>query len=488
MARIVDIEPHLSLDDYEEVAHLSHAVRELRAEARRLVPRLKGRTVWMVNSTAQGGGVAEMLPPMIYLLRELGLDVQWAVLETDRDEFFALTKQLHNLIHGVGDPELGREARALYERVNRDNAERLRPELRPHDILVVHDPQPLGMGAMLGAELGVRSIWRCHIGLDSETPATRAAWEFLEPYATAYDHSVFTAREYVPSYLEGRASIIHPSVDPLTHKNRDLPVQKLVGVLVDAGLLPAYGPVLAPPFEHQAQRLQDDGSFRPATFPEDIGLLFHPVVTQVSRWDRLKGFRPLLDGFATLKRRIGRLPHDTDHRHRRTLELVRLVLAGPDPESVHDDPEGAEVLEELRAAYVELEPEVQRDVVLLALPMASAKENALMVNALQRCSTVVAQNSLREGFGLTATEAMWKRVPVLGSNACGLRQQIRDGVEGRLVSDPDDPGEIAAVLDEMLADPLRREKWGSQAQRRVYEEFLIFAQLRRWLRLLAGEG
>ncbi len=488
MARIIEIDRQVSLDDYAEVAHLTHAVQELRVEAARLAPGLKGRTVWMVNSTAQGGGVAEMLPPMVSLLRELGVTVRWAVMETEQAEFFPLTKRLHNLIHGEGDPELRPAARTLYDAVSRENAESLRPLVRPEDVLVVHDPQPLGTGALLKAEMGLRAIWRCHIGLDEQTPATRAAWSFLEPYATAYDHSVFTAPEYIPPFLAGRATIIHPGVDPLSHKNRDLPLQKLVGVLVDAALLPAYGPVLTPPFPEPARRLKTDGSFAPATEPEDIGLLFRPIITQVSRWDRLKGFLPLLDGFIRLKRGSRSAPHRGDPRHRRSLEIVRLVLAGPDPGPIQDDPEASQVLEELCAAYLMLEPELQGDVVLLTLPMASLKHNALIVNALLRSSTIVVQNSLREGFGLTVTEAMWKRTPVMGTHACGLRQQIRDGLDGRLVSNPEDPDEVAETLDQMLADPTARERWAQQAQRRVHGEFLIFSQLRRWLEVLSAGG
>jgi trehalose synthase len=485
MVRIIEIEPHQSLTDYAEVANLAHAVKELRAEAERLIPGLKDRTVWMINSTALGGGVAEMLPPMVFLLRELGVRVEWAVMETDRAEFFPLTKRLHNLVHGEGDPELRSVDRSLYDAVSRENAESLRPLLRPEDILVVHDPQPLGMGALLSADLGLRAIWRCHIGLDEQTPATRAAWNFLEPYATAYDHSIFTASEYIPPFLAGRASIIQPGVDPLSHKNRDLSLHRLVGVLVDSALLNAYGPVLTPPFPDPARRFQTDGSFAPATEPEDIGLLFRPIITQVSRWDRLKGFRPLLDAFARLKRDSGSAPREGDPRHRRSLEIVRLVLAGPDPRSIQDDPEAGQVLEDLCSAYLALEPELQQDVVLLTLPMANRKHNALMVNALQRSSTIVVQNSLREGFGLTATEAMWKRIPVLGTHACGLRQQIRDGLDGRLVSDPENPDELAEVLNRMLADPVARDRWARQAQRRVHDEFLIFSQLRRWLDVLS---
>jgi trehalose synthase len=172
--------------------------------------------------------------------------------------------------------------------------------------------------------------------------------------------------------------------------------------------------------------------------------------------------------------------------HQRHLDLVRLVLAGPDPSAIQDDPEAREVLDELLAAYRALPPALQEDVAILLLPMHSLEENALMVNALQRASTIVAQNSLREGFGLTISEAMWKRVPILSNSlACGPRQQVRDGLDGRLVPDPENRVELRSALADMLADPARLERWGHSAQRRAHEHFLMFGQLRAWGRLLA---
>ena len=193
-----------------------------------------------------------------------------------------------------------------------------------------------------------------------------------------------SAAEYIPPYLAGKSSVIHPAIDPLSHKNRELSAHKLVGILCNAGLMKSRHPVLTPDWEHPVLRLHPDGRFLPAHDGGGVGLMFRPVVTQVSRWDRLKGWMPLL-----------------------------------------------------------------------------------------------------EGFGLTATEAMWKRVPVLGSSACGLRLQIRDRIDGRLTSHPQDPHEIAETLDEMLSNPVQRELFGRSAQRRVYDRFLVFTQVESWLRRLA---
>jgi trehalose synthase len=486
--RLVEPDVHLSLDDYASVAALTWAVRALREAAKAFVPRLDGRTIWHVNSTAQGGGVAELVPPQVTLMRDLGVDARWLVMETDRPEFFPLTKRIHNMIHGAVQQEFTAADRALYEDVSRANAEALLQYVRPDDVLLIHDPQPLGAGARVKRRHpGMRTTWRCHIGLEEELPPTRAAWEFLRPYASVYDHVVFSVEDYIPKFLADRASVIHPSLDPLSHKNRELSLHKLVGILSDAALTEPHWPLVAPPWPEGARRLQADGSWEPATTPEDVGLLARPIITQVSRWDKLKGFEPVMLAFRALKLGlVSRPAHDV--RHRRRLELVRLVLAGPDPSSIEDDPEGQVVLKALRSRYAKLEPDVREDIALLALPMVSRKKNALMVNAIQASSDIVVQNSLREGFGLTVAEAMWKRKPVLGSaRACGVRRQVRDGVDGVLVANPEDPEEIAEAMHGMLADDDRLETWGNNAQRRVYDEFLIFGELQRWLEVLADD-
>jgi trehalose synthase len=486
MVEMPKVEEAFTLQHYESRHQLMSAVTDLRMEAAMTIPLLRGRTLWMINSTSQGGGVAEMLPKMIALLGELGLEARWLVMATDDERFYELTKRLHNLIHGEGRPDLSENDRRLYDAVSRENADKIRAMIGPDDLVVIHDPQPMGIGALLKKEVGMPLLWRCHIGLDEHLPQTSAAWRFLEPYAGGYDHAVFSAPEYIPDFLAGRSTIIHPALDPESHKNRDLSPHKLVGILCNSGLKYQSHPVSYPPFEHQAQRLWPDGSWGPAvTNGNQMGLLYRPVVTQVSRWDRLKGFAPLLQAFIELKRRLDDPNRQYDEHHRRQLEIARLVLAGPDPSAVADDPEGQEVLEELKRAYVAIPDRLKQDVVLLSLPMHSRKQNALMCNALQRCATVAVQNSLREGFGLTATEAMLKGIVTLGTHACGLRQQIRPGVDGLLTRDPTDSLEIADKLDRLLQEPMRRSILSRNAQRRVYQEFLVFGQVAKWLRLLA---
>jgi len=485
VARLIEVAEERGLDEAAEYAYLAASIDALRREARPVAEAMRGRTLWMINSTAQGGGVSEMLPGMINHFRELGFAAQWAVIETDDPRFFQLTKNIHNLLHGMGDAGLGNGDRELYEAVNRANTGALLERVKDGDVVVVHDPQPMPLARFLRAQRdGLCTVWRCHIGLDVDTPETQAAWNFLEPYADDYDHAVFSAPEYVAPYFEGRSSIIYPSLDPLSAKNRPMPVQEVVGVLERAGLLGEPGPRVLPQFEHLVQRLQPDGTFHTALQPDDLGLLTRPVVTQVSRWDRLKGFLPLMHGFVQFKEGLESNP-PADELEASRLRLTRLVLAGPDPDSIADDPEGVEVLEELKAAWVSLPAAVRSDVALLALPMADLEQNALIVNALQRVSTVVAQNSLREGFGLTITEAMWKGVPVLSnSRACGPRQQVRDRVDGRLIGSPEDAAEIGDALRSMLRHPERTERMGRSAQRQVHDHFLTYSQVSHWIRLL----
>jgi trehalose synthase len=491
MIDIVETKDHrrLSLDDYAADARFVGAVASLRSEMARLKFFFEGRTIWMVNSAARGGGVAEMLPRLCSLIRELGIDIRWAVIQSDRPEFFALTKRLHNLVHDDPGPdgvELGPGDAALYEAVNRENAESLRPHLRRQDVLIIHDPQPLPLGKMLKEEVGVTAIWRCHIGLDDRTEATRSVWRFLRPYLKSYNRAAFSLAEYIPGFLDGRASIITPALDPYSHKNRHSLVSKTIRVLCDCGLQPPYDTPLGSNGEllYKVERVMPDGS---TAVPGEVGILFRPVVLQVSRWDRLKGWMSLLDGFIRMKRNMalngnGELKAKNGER----IALSRLVLAGPDPASIADDPEGIGVFREICAHYRNLDPEIQKDVIILQLPMQSRKQNALIVNALQRCAAVVVQNSLREGFGLTVTEAMWKHIAVLGSSACGIRSQIRDGIDGVITHDPEDPDEIEQNLWQMLASPIWRYQMGRSAQLRVFEEFLIFKQISRYLEVIIG--
>ncbi len=485
MIRTVNVKEGIHLEAYSAYSSLVMGVRDLTTEALLLAPRVGSRKIWMVNSTAQGGGVAEMMPGVISMLRQLGISCDWVVTAMEDKSFFHLTKKIHNQIHGKAQDSVTFEEKMLYEKLNRQNADKLLELVNDNDIIVIHDPQPMPLAMYMKGRKKLSFIWRCHIGLDKKNEATTAAWDFLQPYSEAYDLAVFSAAEYIPTYFSGRATVIHPGIDPLNHKNRELPINKLIGILCNANVITEYHPVLTPPFTDPVKRLQPDGSFQCPLLPSEMGILFSPTLLQVSRWDRLKGFLPLMKGFEELKSNIAFYAKN-DERHQRQLELAFLVLAGPDPTFIEDDPEGNEVVNELAAYYQKLPPGIQSSVAILMLPMSSRKNNELIVNALQRVSTVVVQNSIREGFGLTVTEAMYKAKPVIGTSACGIREQVRDNIDGKLINDPQDAKEIAQVISHTLKHHLERGVWEINAQKRATDNLLIFSQIQKWLRIFAS--
>jgi trehalose synthase len=485
MIQLIEPIETTTLDDYSAHSHLAAAVQDLRDEAANVRRHIGERSILMINSTAQGGGVAEMLPKLVCMLQELGIETRWAVMGSDDPAFFRLTKRLHNMIHGDGNGySLCTDDRNLFDRTGEANLEAFRKILLPNDLLVIHDPQPLAMGAMAKKQFSLPAVWRCHIGLDVQHPSAQAAWQFLEPYARVFDQNVFSAGEYIPDYLRECSSVIYPALDPLSFKNRYFRAERLMSILVNAGLAKPAEPMLTRPFPEKPQRLQPDGAFGPADMPDEIGFFYRPTITQISRWDRLKGFRPLLEGFVRLKKSINESRMDPNSQLYRRIGVLRLVMVGPDPLSIQDDPEGCEVLNELCASFRRLAPEIQKDVVLLTLPMNSRRDNAFMVNALQTASSIVIQNSIREGFGLTLTEAMWKGTPVIGTSAFGLRQQLHDRIHGRIVYCPENPEEIAQVLEEMLGADAELNLWSRNAQARVHKDFLIFNQVKKWLQIL----
>jgi trehalose synthase len=424
----------------------------------------------VVNSTEAGGGVAEMLQVLLPYVRGAGLDARWIVMEGD-PEFFAITKRLHNHLHGAagdGGP-LGDEQREHYERVLRHNAAHLAGVVRPGDVVLLHDPQPAGLAAVMRRRRA-RVIWRCHIGSDTANERTDAGWAFLRPYLEAdVDAYVFTSAAFAPEWMPAaRIHEIAPSIDPFSPKNQELSVKQVRAILASVGVL--AGNSDSPEFE------RPDGTWRRVERGVDLirtGPLPGPdvpLVVQVSRWDRLKDMTGVLQGFAEFVVR----DHD-----------AQLVLAGPVVTAVADDPEGGAVLREAWEAWRELPHHARRRVALVCVPMADPAENAIIVNALQRHATVVVQKSLAEGFGLTVSEAMFKSRPVIGSAVGGIRQQIVDGETGVLLADPPDLDAFAHALGELLDEPERLEQMGRRGRQRVVDRFLPDTQLARWSTVLS---
>ncbi len=484
--QLIEVKDGAKFENYMAYGSLTHAVGAFLKNAQTPVKKLEGSTIWMINSTAIGGGVAEMMPSQMRLLRELGVKIEWLVIEADDEHFFDLTKRIHNAIHGSGNGAFTADDRTIYEKINRQNVDKAIGYIRDGDVVVVHDPQPMPLAAMIREQRNVKLIWRCHIGLERQNNTTKNVWDFLSPYFNDYDHFVFSLPAYVPLQLQDLTSIITPAIDPLSHKNRMLPLHKSVGILHQSGIINDRDPILFPFYEHQVRRVMPDGSFNEVNHHSKLDLIYRPTVTQISRWDRLKGFKELMQAFIHLKeekRRNG----DQQARTTRRIEKTRLVLGGPDPKFVSDDPEGKAVLAELIDQYQRIDPAIQEDIAILLLPLDNPKENALIVNALQYSSSLVVQNSIQEGFGLTATEAMWKKKPVLVSGAAGLRHQVQHDVNGRINDDPTDIPALATTLDEMLNQPHKRNEWGFNAQLRVIDQFTLFSQLYEWLTLLADQ-
>lgn len=481
----IRIKEGASLEDYNAYSSLRGLVDLFLDEVEPFVKTLQGCTIWMINSTATGGGVAEMLPSQMRIIRSLGVQIEWLVIEAEDQHFFDLTKRIHNAIHGSGDGLFTEEDRLIYEKVNRSNVEKAVKFIRDGDLVVIHDPQPMPLAHMIRDKRNVKIIWRCHIGLEEHNDTTRGVWKFLTPYLNAYDHYVFSLPNYVPDQIKGTTSIIPPAIDPLSHKNRTLGMVKSVGILQQSGIMNHYPPLLYPYYTQQVRRVMPDGSFNNVNHHSDLNIMYRPVVLQISRWDRLKGFKELMEAFILMKQKNETKTEKEAVTYKR-IKFTRLIFGGPDPAFVSDDPEGMEVLQELIDQYGAISKELQEDIAILLLPLDNLKENALIVNALQRSSSFVVQNSIQEGFGLTATEAMWKQKPVMVSGAAGLKFQVEHKVNGLINQDPTDIKELANVLEQMLNSPKERDKWGFNARNRVIDKFTLFSQINSWLELLSG--
>jgi trehalose synthase len=442
------------------------------AEATEL--RLRGRTVLNVNSTAVGGGVAEMLQTLLAYGRGAGLDIRWLVIQGD-PTFFEITKRIHNGLYGsAGDGGgLGGSERAHYERVLRRNADELRALVRPDDVVLVHDPQPAGIvSAMRSA--GARVIWRCHVGADEPNEWTERSWSFLRPYLEEADAFVFSRRAFAPSWADDRRlHVIPPSIDPFSAKNEPISQRNVRLILGYTGLIAGDGGIPSVPFTRRdgspgrINRRVDVLQTGPAP-PADA-----PVVVQVSRWDNQKDMAGVLAGFA---------------EHVDPALGAHLLLVGPAVTGVADDPEAAEVLEECMERWRALPHAARSRVHLGCTPMADPDEAAAIVNALQRHAAVVVQKSLAEGFGLTVAEAMWKARPIVASAVGGIVDQVVSGEHGLLVTDPHDLRSFGAAVETLLRDRSEAARLGANARSRAGAEFLGDRHLEQYGRLLAHLG
>jgi trehalose synthase len=443
----------------DQYAEVEEAIRD----ARRL---LAGRVIWHLNSTARGGGVAELLQSLLAYARGAGVDVRWMTIGGN-ESFFRVTKRLHNHLHGSpgdGGP-LGSAERAVYEEGLAESAGELTGLLREGDIVYLHDPQTAGLIPQV-RNAGIRVIWRCHVGVDAPNELARQAWDFLQSYVENADAYVFSRRQFVWDGLDAsRVWIVPPSIDAFSPKNQDLAPGAVRAIFATVGLADSVAD--APVYECEdgsAGRVDRRGEIE----QDELVPWDSQLVTQVSRWDRLK------DPIGVLRCFADHLDHPAAH----------LLLAGPSVAGVADDPEGAEVLEEVRREREGLAMDVRSRVHLASLPMDDVEENAAMVNAIQRRADVIVQKSLAEGFGLTVAEAMWKARPVVAGRVGGIQDQIVDGESGLLADDPADLAEVGALIDSLLSDPVRARAIGEAARDRVLHWFLGTRHLVQYMRLI----
>ena len=392
----------MQLDDYEPFVG-----RGTIDELRLLGARLRDRTIATVNSTAVGGGVAEILNRMVPLAREVGVNIRWEVMKGGED-FFSLTKRVHNALHGKPD-----RLSAHDEEVYRETTQRNLADLDlDADVIFIHDPQPAGLIAARRPERG-RWAWRCHIDLSAPAPEV---WSFLARAVSQYDAAVFSAPQFGRD-LRMPQVMITPSIDPLSDKNCELSADEIDKIT-------------------QALRVPRD----------------KPIITQISRFDHLKDPVGVIDAFRLVRR----------------YNDCRLILAGG---SATDDPEGAEVLQQVHER-ANGDPEIH----VLELPPTANRE----INALQRASTIILQKSLKEGFGLTVSEALWKGKPVIAGAVGGIPLQITHRYSGILTHTVEG---TAFWIKQLLNAPEYARRLGENGREHVRTNFLLTRHLRDYLLL-----
>jgi trehalose synthase len=391
------------LEQYEQVVG-RQAMQELRIVA----DHVGNRRVQNINSTPVGGGVAELLTRMVPLLRELGVETTWDVIKGNQT-FFNVTKAFHNALQGKRT-EITDHMLECYRATTEMN---LRDMNLTGYVIWIHDPQPAGLIAAR-KNANKRWVWRCHI--DVSTP-DRRVWKFLEPFVEQYDASVFSMPDFaqqlpIPQFM------VAPSIDPLSDKNRELSEMQI---------------------DQVADKYHLDRD--------------KPILTQISRFDRLKDPLGVIAAYRLVKSR----------------RECQLVLAGG---GAADDPEGFEVLQEVQSAAAD-----DPDIHILLLPNGSDTD----INALVRASTIVFQKSLKEGFGLTVTEALWKRKPVVAGDVGGIRLQVLNGVTGYLVHSPE--GAALRAL-QLLSDPQLCRSMGENGYQHVKQNFLVTRDVKDHLLVL----
>ncbi|MFH1335367.1 MAG: glycosyltransferase [Candidatus Zixiibacteriota bacterium] len=388
------------LEEYDSIAG-----KQVIDELYLLAEKLQGKTILNINSTAVGGGVAEILNRMMPLMKDLGVDFRWDLIRGD-EKFFVITKKFHNALHGV-DVAISDEEISYFLVVNQQNASELSIS---GDIIFIHDPQPIAL-IEKKSELGNKWLWRCHIDFSKPIPSI---WNFLRPYIERYDSAVFSAPAFARQLLTKQV-LVSPSIDPLSDKNKDLPEEFIDKIFDKFGV---------------------DRS--------------RPVVTQISRFDYLKDPLGVIRAFKMAKKYVD----------------CQLILAGG---GATDDPEGMNILK-----AVKNEAESDPDIFVLFLPPGSDLE----INALQRGSTIVLQKSLKEGFGLTVAEALWKSKPVIASAVGGIPLQITHKFSGILAHSIEG---TAYWIKQLIHEPEYARRLGVNGREHIKDNYLITRHIQDYL-------
>jgi trehalose synthase len=396
-----------------------------------------------------------MLRDLVPYVRAAGIDCAWIAMGGDAD-FYAITKRIHYGLYGFagdGGP-LGPAEHRHYQRVHAAIGERLAAFVRPGDLMLVHDPQPLGSAAALRAA-GARVVWRCHVGRDEPNEHTEEAWAFLQPYLEPAEAYVFHRRQFAPSFMDAsRVVAIAPSIEPLGAKNRPIDATTAARIVGFSGLRQCVstGPVPFTRRDGQAGSIHRRADVLQSGPPAPADA---PLVVQISRWDPMKDMIGVMSAFA---------------EHLPDLADAHLLLVGPSVAATSDDPDGARVLVDCMAQWRRLPHDARARIHLACLPMADLEENAFTVNALQRQADIVVQKSVAEGFGLTVAEAMWKSRPVVASAVGGIQDQLSEGA-GVLVA-PNDAVAFGSAVSALLRNPAELLTLGAAAHRRVAEVYL----------------
>ena len=389
--------------DYELIVG-AHTVEELRL----LAGKLQGKVIQNINSTAVGGGVAEILNRIVPLLQELGVDARWDFIKGG-ENFFNVTKKFHNALHGKSE-EITPQMFEIFMETSQRNIDEVKI---CGDIMFIHDPQPIALIKKKASMQGSKWVWRCHIDVSAPN---KQVWDFLTLFIHQYDGTVFSAPA-ISHTLPVRQFLISPSIDPLSDKNKELS-QEIIDKVLEKYHIP-----------HDK-----------------------PIITQISRFDYLKDPVGVIEAYRLVKKHID----------------CQLIIAGG---TATDDPESTRVFAETQEAAGN-----DADIHILPIPSGSDIE----INAIQRASNVIVQKSLREGFGLTVTEALWKAKPVVASSTGGIPLQVKHKHSGLLCHSVSG---AAYAIKQLLSSPEYAKRLGENGREHIKQNFLLTRHLKDYMLL-----